>query len=136
MRVKMSGKIIRARLKPDGTVVRVQDDGTETPVVIARLPAMSEEEIMAAALSDPDCQPLTEERLATLKRVPRSKTMRRVLGLTQEEFAARYHIALGTLRDWEQGRSEPDQTAKSYLRVIRADPEGIARMLAKKAEAA
>ena len=26
----------------------------------------------------------------------------------QEEFAARFRIPLGTLRDWEQGRSEPD----------------------------
>jgi hypothetical protein len=26
--------------------------------------------------------------------------------------AARYQIPIGTLRDWEQGRSEPDQPAK------------------------
>lgn len=47
----------------------------------------------------------------------RTKTMRRALGLTQEAFAMRYHISLGTLRDWEQGRSEPDQTARAYLTV-------------------
>ena len=35
--------------------------------------------------------------------------MRRALGLTQEEFATRYHIPIGTLRDWEQGRAQPDQ---------------------------
>ena len=41
----------------------------------------------------------------------------------------RYHIPLGTLRDWEQGRSEPDQPAKAYLTVIARDPEGVDRAL-------
>jgi putative transcriptional regulator len=53
--------------------------------------------------------------------------MRRALGLTQEEFASRYHIPLGTLRDREQGRSEPDQTARAYLAVIAHDPETVSR---------
>jgi putative transcriptional regulator len=95
----------------------------------ARVNAMTEEEIHAAALSDPDAQPLTEADLKRMKRVPRSKTLRRALDLTQEEFAARYHIPIGTLRDWEQGRCEPDQTAKAYLHVIASDPEGISRLL-------
>jgi len=43
-----------------------------------------------------------------MRRVPRAKTLRRALGLTQEEFAARFQIPLGTLRDWEQGRAEPE----------------------------
>ena len=49
--------------------------------------------------------------------------------LTQEEFAARYHIPLGTLRDWEQGRAEPDQATRAYLTVIARDPEGVQRAL-------
>jgi putative transcriptional regulator len=36
----------------------------------------------------------------------------------------RYHIPIGTLRDWEQGRSEPVQPARAYLAVITHDPEG------------
>jgi len=47
----------------------------------------------------------------------------------RQEFAARYHIPLGTLRDWEQGRSEPDQPARAYLKVIARDPEGVSRLL-------
>ncbi len=90
---------------------------------------MTDEEIHAAALSDPDAQPLTPERLATMKRVPRAKTLRRALGLTQEEFAARYHLPLGTLRDWEQGVCEPDQAARAYLRAIAGDPEAVSRAL-------
>jgi putative transcriptional regulator len=53
----------------------------------------------------------------------------RALALTQEEFAARYHIPRGTLRDWEQGRSQPDQPAKAYRIVIARDPKGVARAL-------
>ena len=59
------------------------------------------------------------------------KTLRRALRLTQEEFAARYQIPLGTLRDWEeeQQRAEPDQPARAYLKAIAGDPEGVQRAL-------
>jgi putative transcriptional regulator len=86
---------------------------------------MTEEEVEAAAYSDPDALPMTEEELQKARRVPRVKTLRRALHLTQEEFALCYRIPLGTLRDWEQGRSEPDQAACAYLRVIAANPEMV-----------
>ena len=73
--------------------------------------------------------PMTEQQLRNARRVPRVKTLRRALGFTQEEFAARYQIPIGTLRDWEQGRSEPDQPARAYLKVIARDPERIYHML-------
>jgi hypothetical protein len=38
-------------------------------------------------------------------------------------------IPLGTLRDWEQGRREPDQPARAFLTVIARDPEGVKRAL-------
>jgi putative transcriptional regulator len=94
-----------------------------------RFDAMTDEAAHAAALRDPDAQPLTEEATARIRRVPRAKTLRRALGLTQEEFAARYQIPLGTLRDWEQGRAEPDQPARAYLKAIAGDPEGVQRAL-------
>jgi len=49
--------------------------------------------------------------------------------VTQEEFAVRYHIPLGTLRDWEQGRAEPDRPARAYLKIIARDPEHVERLL-------
>ena len=90
---------------------------------------MTEAEVEAAAAADPDARPMTGEELRTARRIPRIKTLRRALGLTQEEFANRYHIPLGTLRDWEQGRREPDQPARAYLKVIARDPEGVRRAL-------
>jgi putative transcriptional regulator len=125
--------IIVAKRQADGTLVQVLADGSTRALTgttdWARLDAMTDEEVMAAALSDPDAQPLTKEQLARMKPLPRAKTLRRRLGLTQEQFAAAYHIPVGTLRDWEQGRSEPDQPARAYLHVIAADPEGVARSL-------
>ena len=53
-----------------------------------------------------------------MKRTPQARIIRRALGLSQEEFAARFHIPLGTLRDWEQGRKDPDAAARAYLRAI------------------
>jgi putative transcriptional regulator len=90
---------------------------------------MTDEEVEAAALADPDNPPITPERQARLKRVPQVKVMRRALGLTQEEFSTRFRIPLGTLRDWEQGKSEPDQAARAYLTVIARDPEAVRKAL-------
>jgi putative transcriptional regulator len=90
---------------------------------------MTEEEINAAALTDPDNPPRTPEREKHLKRVPQVKVMRRALKLTQEEFAARFRIPLGTLRDWEQGKTEPDQAARAYLTVIAHNPKAVIEAL-------
>ncbi|MGO9546568.1 MAG: helix-turn-helix domain-containing protein [Rhodomicrobium sp.] len=91
--------------------------------------ALTEEEIHAAAMADPDARPMTEEEWKAAPRVPRTVTIRRALKLSQEEFAARFHIPPGTLRDWEQGRSEPDAAARAYLRVIAREPEVVRRAL-------
>ncbi len=90
---------------------------------------MTEEQRRAAALADPDAQPLSDADMDRMKPMPRLKIIRRALGLTQEEFAARYQIPLGTLRDWEQGAKQPDQAARAYLRAIAGDPVGVQRAL-------
>ncbi len=125
----MSKTTTIAKIRPDGTVVEVLRDGSERPFLVTPMRPMTPAEIGAAAAADPDAQPMTTEELKQARRVPRVKTLRRALALTQQEFAARYHIPLGTLRDWEQGRTEPDQPARAYLRVIAGDPEGVRRAL-------
>ena len=93
------------------------------------LRAMTPGEVEAAAAADPDARPLTAGDFTRMRRTPRAKIIRRSLELTQEEFAERYHIPLGTLRDWEQGRAAPDQPARAYLTLIARDPEHVNRVL-------
>lgn len=91
---------------------------------------MTDEEALANALSDPDAPPMTDEQLAILQRTPLSKRVRRRLGLTQSQFSQRYKIPIGTIRDWEQGRNEPDAAATALLRIIADYPEEAAKSLA------
>jgi putative transcriptional regulator len=102
---------------------------TTTSKALSAPRPMTAGEVERAARADRDAQPLTESDLRRMKRTPRTKMIRRALELTQQEFAVRYRIPLGTLRDWEQGRTEPDQPARAYLTVIARDPDGVLRML-------
>jgi putative transcriptional regulator len=95
----------------------------------SRFDAMTDAQRHRAAVSDPDAQPLTPEDFKRMKRTPQVRVIRRALGLSQEDFAARYHIPLGTLRDWEQGRVEPDQAARAYLKVIAREPDTVREAL-------
>ena len=95
----------------------------------SRVDAMIDEERHAAAMADPDARPMTEAEWARMKPVPRVSIIRRAFRLSQEEFAAQFHIPIGTLRDWEQGRKEPDAAAKAYLRVIASEPETVRKAL-------
>ena len=128
----MSKSTTSVKTRRDRSLVRVIPGGRKQPLKPKPFESMTLAQIEASAASDPDNPPLTERRLAELRPVPRVKTLRRALDLTQEEFAARYHIPLGTLRDWEQGRTEPDQPARSYLTVIAHDPDGVRRALEPK----
>jgi putative transcriptional regulator len=51
---------------------------------------------------------------------------------TQEEFAQAYHLPIGTVRDWEQNRRQPDTPARVLLEIIQRDPKAIERLLAPK----
>ena len=97
-----------------------------------RFDALTDEEVIARAMTDPDNKPLTDADLARMKRRPRAYIVRRALRMTQEEFAEAYRIPVGTLRDWEQGRTEPDQANRAYLKVIAVDPEFVRRALAQR----
>jgi putative transcriptional regulator len=95
----------------------------------SRFDAMTDEQRHAAAVADPDAQPLTTDDFSRMKRTPQAKIIRRALKLSQEDFAAHFHIPIGTLRDWEQGRKVPDAAAKAYLRVIAREPDIVRKAL-------
>ena len=93
----------------DDTIITFKLDPDHPPATDwSAFDALTEEEQEAAARSDPDSPPLTEEQLARTRRVAPGtlgvKALQSKLGLTQKEFATRFHLPLGTVRDWERGR--------------------------------
>jgi putative transcriptional regulator len=56
--------------------------------------------------------------------------IRKRLGLSQGEFAARFGFKLDALQNWEQGRRQPEGAARALLRVIEREPEAVQRALA------
>ena len=99
-----------------------------------RVAAMKEAEVVARARSDKDAQPVSPSRLADFQRVTLTpdevRAIRRRSGLSQTAFAAAYGLNLRTLQDWEQGRAQPDGSARAYLLVIDREPRAVARALA------
>jgi putative transcriptional regulator len=101
----------------------------------ARLDAMTDDEVLAVARSDPDALPLEDRAPGSLgpaRHISRAKRIRWKLGMSQREFAEAFRIPLGTLRDWEQHRREPEQAALAYLEVIAAKPNAVRKVLAKR----
>lgn len=117
----------------DGRVFQEMNDGTLRPMESkmdwTRFDSMTDEEIETNALSDPDNPPWTDEELARLRPVPIAKRIRAKLHLTQEQFAGSFNLPLGTVRDWELGRREPDTAAKNFLRVIEHNPNAVIEAL-------
>ena len=96
----------------------------------ARVEAMTPEEVLRAALSDPDAQPLSQEQLARMRRFPDPVRIRGDLNqMTQQRFSRLFQIPLGTLRDWEQKAHFPDGAAIALLRIIERDPLAAALAL-------
>jgi putative transcriptional regulator len=52
-----------------------------------------------------------------------ARHVRRRLGFSQAEFAARIGVSLDTIRNWEQGKRHPTGAAKALLRVLDKAPE-------------
>jgi len=94
--------------------------------------AMIEAERHAAAISDPDCPPATAAQLVRARRVPQVRAIRQSMKLTQEQFAERFGLPLGTVRDWEQGAHRPDRAAQVLLTVIAKNPDAVIRALKEK----
>ncbi len=58
-------------------------------------------------------------------------SIRKRLKLSQSEFAERFGLSVATIRDWEQGRRNPDCTARTLLKVIDRRPEAVIAALKK-----
>jgi len=63
--------------------------------------------------------------------VPDVRAIREHLHMSQAEFARAYRIPLATIKNWEQGRRQPDAPAAAYLHAIARKPREIREALAK-----
>ena len=112
--------------------MRMRIDGKRLPkgkTDWKKIDALSDEDIARAAKGDSAARPLTRTELARMKRVPLPKQVRRSLGFTQEQFAQAFGLSLATIRDWEQGRSKPDQSSRTLLFLIQTIPEQVSAAL-------
>jgi len=57
------------------------------------------------------------------------RAIRSGLNLSQAQFAAKFGLRAGTVRDWEQNRRQPEGAARVLLTVIMKEPEAVARAL-------
>jgi putative transcriptional regulator len=99
----------------------------------AKVDATTDEDIARQVAEDPDTAPILSdaEHVASQVRMVRLR-----LDLTQAAFARRFHVPLGTIRDWEQGRRTPDAPARALLKIIDREPEAAARALTGRKHAA
>ena len=110
-----------------------------TPEKWARLRGKTNGQVLAEARSDSTALPVEDRRtggLGWVGRVSLAKRIRWALHMSQVEFAKTFRIPLGTLRDWEQHRRDPDRAAQAYLEVIAREPDAVRRALAPHANEA
>ena len=122
--MKKKNTIVKVRLLPNGKAVRIMPDGSLKPLGKGktdweRVRNMTEKEITAAALSDPDNPPMSKQELKRFRPAfPNVRRIREKLNMTQKEFASHFLLSLPAIRDWEQGRSNPDHAARALLLIV------------------
>ncbi len=84
---------------------------------------------LAADPADPDDFDVSRAGVIQGQRARDIRLARTTLGLTQEAFARRFHVPVGTLRDWEQARVMPPDFAVAYIQVIAAAPDVVDKAL-------
>ena len=101
-----------------------------TAAATARMDAMTSADIETNAATDQDNPALTDAELVRMTAARLAKSARHVSGLSQTQFAARYHINVSRLRDLERGRfRQPDSALMAYLSVIKSDPDAVLRAI-------
>jgi putative transcriptional regulator len=86
--------------------------------------------ILSADPSDPEDFDVSQEAMDRGQRARLIRKTRTGLGLSKAEFAARFHVPVGTLRDWEQARATAPDFAVAYVQVIGQHPDIVAQAVA------
>lgn len=86
--------------------------------------------ILPADPSDAEDFDVSAEAMDRGQRARLIRKTRTNLGLSQSEFADRFHVPVGTLRDWEQARTTAPNFAVAYVQVIGQHPDIVAQAVA------
>ncbi len=87
-----------------------------------RIDAMTDEDLVRQVESNPDSAPDMAPEIDV-------RAIRRSAGMTQAKFAETYEFSIRTVQEWERGAKKPSGPARTLLRAIRVDPEGIRKVL-------
>jgi putative transcriptional regulator len=88
-----------------------------------RLDSLTDEDIARQIAANPDAAPDMAPDIDV-------RAIRRATGMSQAQFAAAYEFSVRTVQEWERGAKRPSGPARTLLRAIKADPEGLRRALA------
>lgn len=126
----------KVRLNSKGEAVAVLPGGEEEAIAQKTnweaLKTLSDEEVALGASLDEDNPLLTDEELAHMQPVPNVRKIRTNLKLSQSQFAKEFQLSVRTIQDWEQGRTQPDQAARTLLQVIAVNPDAVSAAIAGK----
>ena len=89
----------------------------------SKVDAMTDDHIARQIASNPDAAPDMAQEIDV-------RAIRRSTGMTQAQFAAVYEFSVRTVQEWERGAKRPSGPARTLLRAIKADPEGLRRAIA------
>lgn len=88
-----------------------------------RIDAMTDDDLARQVGANPDAAPDMAPEIDV-------RAIRRAANMTQVQFAAAYDFSIRTVQEWERGAKKPSGPARTLLRAIKADPEGLRRALA------
>jgi len=88
-----------------------------------KIDAMTDGDIARQIAANPDAAPDMAPEIDV-------RAIRQAAGMTQVQFAAAFEFSLRTLQEWERGAKKPSGPARTLLRAIKGDPEGLRKALA------
>ena len=88
-----------------------------------KIDAMTNEDLARQIAANPDSAPDMAPEIDV-------RAIRRAGGMTQAQFAAAYEFSVRTVQEWERGAKRPSGPARTLLRAIKGDPEGLRKALA------
>jgi putative transcriptional regulator len=88
-----------------------------------RVDAMTDADIARQIAANPEAAPDMAPEIDV-------RAIRSAAGMAQDEFAAAYQFSVRTVQQWERGAKRPSGPARTLLRAIKADPEGLRRAIA------